>query len=317
MSVRPLMSLRPLGSIASKLRLRQLALIVAVADAGSLRAGAAQAHVSQPAATKMIHELEALFGTALFERGHAGMRPSEFGNAVVGYARDMLARLAQLHEELDARSKGQLGTVRVGALSASVPSPLTPAIAYLHRRHPGIQVSVEIDTNAALVERLVDGRLDFVLARMVEGCDPRQIAFQHLFDERLVVVAQPRYRQRGVRRLPIARLQKKAWALHPSGTSLRKAFEDAFRRASLDPPSAAIETTSAVVILSLLQQQDILALLPLRVAALFESHRMLTIVPAELPIDLGPIGMLTCRGHILRKPAALLAASLTRRPKQL
>ncbi len=89
-------------SVARKLKLYQLVVFDQVLRSGSL-VGAAQAlNLTQPAVTKIIHELEAFLGAALLVRGNRGVRATELGGVVVRRAHAMLTELRSLTDEVNA-----------------------------------------------------------------------------------------------------------------------------------------------------------------------------------------------------------------------
>jgi DNA-binding transcriptional LysR family regulator len=123
-------------TIHSRLRLRQLRLVLALAEFGSLRRAADDIGMTQPAATKMLHEIESLLGVGLFERLPRGMRATAFGETVIYYARMVFAELSGMREELVALESGNLGRVAVGAIPALASGLLTRTIATLKQSHP-------------------------------------------------------------------------------------------------------------------------------------------------------------------------------------
>ena len=89
-----------LGSIASRLRLRQLRLLIALDEEGSLHKAAERIAISQPGATKALHEIESTLGATLFLRTHQGLQPNDLGRCVIRYARLIESDLAHLREEM-------------------------------------------------------------------------------------------------------------------------------------------------------------------------------------------------------------------------
>src|SRR5881394_793536 len=96
----------PASTLRSRLRARQLALIVAIADRRSLRRAATDLAVTQPAATRMLAELEDALGVALFERAAWGMAPTAYGDTMIRYARGMLTDLVHARDEIAALVEG-------------------------------------------------------------------------------------------------------------------------------------------------------------------------------------------------------------------
>lgn len=175
--------------IHSRLRLRQLRLMLALQEFGSLRRAADHIGMTQPAATKMLHEAEDLLGVELFERLPRGMRPTPFGETVIYYARMVFAELSGMREELVALESGNLGRVTVGAIPALASGLLTRTIATLKKSHPRLSMSIQVDTSDVLVQALLQDQLDIVLGRIPAGARAEELLFDSLGEEALCVIA--------------------------------------------------------------------------------------------------------------------------------
>src|SRR3990170_3396374 len=99
-----------------RLKLRQLLLLRALRDSGNLRRSAAALNLTQPAATRMLQDLENTLGLKLFERSQRGMAPTPYGEAMIRHAGAVLADLDSAREELSALADGSHGRVAVGTL---------------------------------------------------------------------------------------------------------------------------------------------------------------------------------------------------------
>src|SRR6266702_3782550 len=148
-----------LNSIVSRLHLKQLRLLIALGDHGSLLKAAKQVALTQPGASKALQEIETTFGTALFNRTNRGLEPNEVGHCVIRYARLIHTDLAHLREEIVGILRGHGGRVAVGVIMGAVPL-LTDAISALVERHPEMSVEIVEDTSATLLSQIDAGRLD-------------------------------------------------------------------------------------------------------------------------------------------------------------
>src|SRR5690349_24925190 len=117
----------PLHSIISRLHLKQLRLVVALGEHGSLAKASQQVALTQPGASKALHEIETTFGTPLFVRTNRGLEPNAAGHCVIRYARLIQTDLAHLREEIVGIMRGFGGRVSVGVIMGAVPL-LTDAI---------------------------------------------------------------------------------------------------------------------------------------------------------------------------------------------
>lgn len=187
-----------------RLKTRQLLLVVALADEGSIHRAAAALNMTQPAASKLLRELEESIGAVLFERLPRGMRPTLYGDALIRHARAALGSLDQAHEELAALKAGHLGHVAVGAITSPGLRLVPPAVAAVKGTHAGLHVSVEIDTSNVLLEHLAQDKIDIVVGRLSAEHDKLRLRYEPLTGESVAAVvrtghpllAQARWRSR-------------------------------------------------------------------------------------------------------------------------
>ncbi len=241
--------------LVRKLRLRHLELLVALSETASMRGAAARLHLSQPALSKMLGEVEAGFDARLFERSHQGMQPNALGTGVVHRARSVLHELERATEEVEALRRGALALLRLGApsVTASVPA----AVAALRRKLPGAMVQIREGRVHELIQRLLVGELDCVFGAvtpelLASDVIPRLKPVLMLEDELCVLTAGAAPRT-GKRRLRWADLQDAAWMAPPRDTLVRQAFMTAFLNEGVPPPVPVIEVMSSVTIGSLLR----------------------------------------------------------------
>lgn len=114
--------------LLNRLRMRQIALMLAVREQRTLRGAAAQLGMSQPAATKMLHELENALGIRLFERVGRGLRLSGAGERVMEYCQSLRGSMEALNRELVELREGSAGRLAVGSIMAASPGRLTKAL---------------------------------------------------------------------------------------------------------------------------------------------------------------------------------------------
>jgi DNA-binding transcriptional LysR family regulator len=236
--------------LVRRLRLRHLELLVALADAGTMRAAATKLHLSQPALSKMLGEVEAGFGARLFERSPQGLAANPLGEAAIYRARVIFGELSRGKEEVDALRTGATGVLRLGTLSVTASVPR--AIAHLRRSHPGARVQVQEGRVRDLVQRLLDGDLDGVFGAitpelLTSDLLPLLRPEVLLKDELCVLCSQghPMARKRG---LGWADLRASDWVAPPKDTLVRQALMTAFLNGGLEPPVPAIEVLSSVTI---------------------------------------------------------------------
>jgi DNA-binding transcriptional LysR family regulator len=151
--------------LLNRLRMRQVALMLAIEEQGTLRGAAARLGLSQPAATKMLHELEGALGLPLFERVGRGLQLNAAGERVTGYFRHLRGGMEALNRELQELREGSAGRLAVGSIMAASPGRLTQALLALKRQWPLLSIEVAVDTSDRLLAQLQDGVLEVVVGR--------------------------------------------------------------------------------------------------------------------------------------------------------
>ncbi|WP_311223785.1 MULTISPECIES: LysR substrate-binding domain-containing protein [unclassified Acidovorax] len=138
--------------------LEQLKSFVAVAEAGSLTAGAPQVFLSQSAVSEQLRKLEEQVGQALLLRSKAGVVPTVAGQRLLVHARRLLA----MSEEawLDLRGVALQGTLRLGVTDYFRPAELAGLLARLQARHPGVRLQVTVQKSGAIESAYGQGEFD-------------------------------------------------------------------------------------------------------------------------------------------------------------
>jgi DNA-binding transcriptional LysR family regulator len=141
--------------------LHNLALFHAIAEAGSITAGAQRMHLSQPAASKRLADLERSLGTPLFDRlPKRGIRPTAAGEVLLAFSSRVAALEAQAERALRGLSGGEAGRLMIGASSTIGTYLLPPAIAAFRTERPGVEVDLRIGNSDAIVALLRDAHID-------------------------------------------------------------------------------------------------------------------------------------------------------------
>jgi DNA-binding transcriptional LysR family regulator len=289
--------------IRARLKTRQLLLLVALAEEGNIHRAAEVLNMTQPAASKMLKELEEVLEVTLFDRLPRGMQPTWYGESMIRHARMVLTNLNQAHDELTALKAGRFGQVAVGAITSPGLVLLPPAIAQVKQEQPSLQISLDIETSPVLVDRLEQGRLDILVGRLFAEHDKTNLRYEPLTEELVCAVARPGHPMLGIAGLTLRDVVSRGWIVPPARSVLRHRFELMFREAGLAPPDNLIETAALLFITRMLQQSDMLAVLAADVAHYYASHGIVAILPLELPCKMDAFGIITRTDH-LPSPAA-------------
>ena len=287
--------------LRAQLKPRQLHMLVALDDMRHLGRVASRLHVSQPAVSLALAQLEKGLGFKLFERTSKGVVPNSYGECLVRQARAVLACLAQAHDELQALHSGVAGHVTVGALPAMTPGLLPRALAALTRAAPQTRAVVHEGSMEALLPELRRGAIDLIVGRLPQEDRSDDLGQEALYAGNNVVVVGHQHPLATRPTLAWADLAPYRWVLPTVGSLFREPLENALRHHGIAMPERAIETISVHVITGYLQLTQSLGVLAQPVARHYVALGWLAQLPLTLPDPLRPIGMSWAR-HKARSP---------------
>jgi molybdate transport repressor ModE-like protein len=175
---------------------RSLSLFLAVAEAGSITAGAQQVHLSVAAASTRLQELEQLLGVTLLQRSRQGITLSGAGTELLSHARLVLGDLERLQQAMSPFSSGLRGRVTLLANTAAAHGWLPQALSSYLQQHPGVDVDLQEMSSQDILFALRQGEADAGL--LSEAVDTEGLRTWPLYTDRLVVAGSPEH----VRALP-------------------------------------------------------------------------------------------------------------------
>ena len=289
--------------LRGRLKTRQLLLLIAISDEGNIHRAAELLNVSQPAASKLLKDLEDVLGVSLFERLPRGMRPTWYGETMIRHARIALTSLRQAGKEIDALRSGSFGEVSIGAITGPALSLLPQAMSIVAREHPSLRVQLEVESSDLLIERLAQGKLDIMIGRLFEQHDKTNLSYERLADEPVCAVVRPGHALLNQAGLALKQLEEAPWIVPPRGSVLRHRFELMFQEAGHRIPARLIETSALLFLTRMLQQSDFIAVLPTDVARYYASYGMVAMLPLQLSCTMDAFGLIT-RTDWLLSPAA-------------
>lgn len=215
---------------------QQLAYLRELERAGTVTEAAARMHVSQPALSQALSQLERRLGVPLFERQGRRRVLTPAGRRVAGFASEVLGRVAELQSRLQAERDGEAGTLAVGMIDAASLYVLPSAIRRFQAEHPAVQLRLVVDSTNALLDRLREFDLD--VAFVVGPVEDPGLRSEVVLHEPLYVYAPP-----GSGGAP----EQAAWALYPTGRRTRALIDAGFAERGLTP-SVVLESDSPDVL---------------------------------------------------------------------
>lgn len=299
----------------SRLKTRQLVLMVRLDEERSVLRAAEAANMTQPAASKLLGDLEETFGVKFFDRHARGVEPTVYGEIMVRHARNALAQIARAHDEILDLKSGMTGQVAIGTVMNPGTNLVPMAVKSLKERFPKVRVMIEMDYSKPLVEKLLAGTLDLAIARILDRSTADQLTFEPIANEPHCVIARaghPLSKRNPLvaeRNLTLQDLVEQPWILPPAGSILRSRLDSIFVRNGFGLPKNFVETMSLPVITNLLRRTDMLVALPPCVVQAYCELGALTVLPIDIGMQMDAFGIITRRGDKLSPGAqALLSA---------
>lgn len=166
--------------IRSRLKTRQLLLLASQDEERYIQCASVAVAITQPAASKLLKEVEEALGVPLFDRLPRGVEPTLYDEIMIRHARMMLAHLHDAKEEIDALRKGLTGMFHMGVVAHPGAVLVPHAIARMNQQFPGVQVRVDLAVSNVLLPRMTEGQLDIVVARLSAKHDDGQFLFEQM-----------------------------------------------------------------------------------------------------------------------------------------
>jgi len=289
-----------------RFKMRQLALVLKLVGTGNLHDAAAALNMSQPAATKLLQEIEEALGAELFIRQSRGMKPTPSGIMAARHAGFILAELRKMQQGVDGMQNGITGYVHIGAIMAAVPAPVTQALAAMAEAYPTVEVTLQVGTSDVLLHELNAGRLDFIIGSIAGAVGAEPLTYSPLAEEAAVVVAgmsNPILRQHD---LALKDVFSERWVLPPNGAPELRSIEAAFHAAGLPLPVNSMRMASMIATATVVGRTDMLAVVPESMYRYFSKFQVMGLVAVKLGASVETYGLINCSNRPLAPAARAL-----------
>lgn len=288
--------------IGRRLRLRDLHVVFAVAECGSMAKAAESLRVTQSAISQIIADIEQELGVRLFDRSRRGVEGTIYSEALIRRGKAAFDELRLGIQEIDYLKNEGMGEIRIGCPETLAASVLPTAIDLFTGRWPGVLLEVETFAGDAAAAKLRDRSIDLVLAR--DGLGLTSLAasddfrITKLFDDRLSVVVGDNSRWAKLKNVSLADLKDARWIALPYGWG-QDILPRAFAEYGLPPPHVALKTSSIHLRLHLLCTGRFVSALPESVLRLHQERFNLTRLKIELPRTPYAVAIVTLKNRTL------------------
>ncbi|TVP93765.1 MAG: LysR family transcriptional regulator [Roseinatronobacter sp.] len=242
----------------ARLKSSHLRLLLSIADTGKLQLAADQLAISQPAASRILAEIEADIGAAIFERLPRGMMPTAIGQTFLRRASVILSEFETLENELQMIRSGKSGKVRIGAVTGPAVGYVVPAVRHLRQFAPDIEVTIHVAPSAELARGLEERNFDFIISRLPTGYDATDLEITPARTERVALLVNENHPLAAERGCALEKLRQFEWVMQDRGTPIRQAVENAFFLAGQSLPDQVSNSSSLLVALTMLSAGDVI-----------------------------------------------------------
>jgi DNA-binding transcriptional LysR family regulator len=295
--------------IARRMKLHDLHILMAVAQAGSMNKAAGFLNMTQSAVSRSIAELERTVGVSLLDRTARGVEPTEYGRAMLACGVAVFDDLRQGAKKIEFLTDPAVGEVRIGCHPGLAASFVPAVVDEVARRYPRIVFHLMVAEIGTLHRELTERNVDLLITREFGPLADERLSFEFLFDDSFVVVAGAQNPWVRRRRIVLAQLLNEAWALPPPDSVFGSAVMDAFRSSGLDYPRTAVVTVPPDVRMSLLATGHFLTIFAPSALRFPTRRPELKVLPVELPMARVASGIVTMKNRTLSPVAQLFADS--------
>jgi DNA-binding transcriptional LysR family regulator len=302
--------------IGRRLKLRDLHILLAVVQHGSMAKAAVELAISQPAVSKAISDMEHVLGVRLLDRARNGIVPTAYGHALAARGRAMFDELKQGVEELAYLADPTVGELRIASTESLAAGFLPAVIETFSREQPRVRLDVaQAVMNAQHYRGLRERSVDLLLGRIPVPWEESDLDVEIVYDDQIVVVASRRSKWARARRVALGDLAPERWVLPPADTMPGFLAAEWFRISGVEMPRASVTTLSIHLCRRLAASGAFVATLPISVLRRADRDE-LKILPVKLPAQSRPVGVVTLKDRTLSPLAKRFIGCVHRTAKQ-
>jgi DNA-binding transcriptional LysR family regulator len=292
--------------VSNRLKLRDLRLLLEVAERGSMAKAATHLNLTQSGVSRAVADLEHALGVALFDRMAQGVEPTPYGRALLKGGVAILDELRRSIEAIEHLTDPASGELRLGCTDPMSWGIVPQIIGRLVQKYPRLSFHVQQGDLARLrYADLAERRIDLALCAITGALPADDIDAEVLFEERRFVVAGEGSRWVGRRKIKLSDLSDEPWAIPTHESPARILLEDMFRANGLPPPRISVVSFSLPLHVALLSSGHFLSVLPGSMLRYCGKQLSLKTLPIELPARPAPVGIMTLKSRSISPLARL------------
>jgi DNA-binding transcriptional LysR family regulator len=284
--------------IGRRIRLRDLHIVMAVAEAGSMTKAARKLAISHPVVSKTISDLEQTLKVRLFDRTGQGVELTNYGEALLKCSVNVFDEMRQGLKQIEFLTDPTSGELAIGCAEI-MNAGIMPAISERFLlQYPRVQLLVvHADIATEQFDPLRERKVELLIGRLPAPFVDEDFVFEPLIQEPFVAVAGLNSEWGRRRRIELADLMQESWVIPPYDSVPGRIISGIFVASGLKPPRPAIATLSVQLATALVATGKFVGILPNSVAR-YSSRRVgLKIMPVKMPATEYAIAILTLKNR--------------------
>jgi DNA-binding transcriptional LysR family regulator len=289
--------------IRRRLKLRDMDILLAVIETGSMGKAASALNMSQPAVSKAIAYLEHALGVRLLDRSRQGAEPTPYGRALIKRGVAIFDELRQGVQDIGSLTDPTVGEIRMGGSEHTISAIYSPVVHEFSAKYPRMSFHIIVGDLRTMSRELEARHIDFVVSRMYSP-PSEEHSVEVLFEDPLVVVAGPNNALARRRKVEFAELLDEPWTLQPPENNFGAFARDALRAAGASP-RITVATTSSNLRGEMLATGRYLTMVPRYWVLLPRKRSSLRVLPVEFPNTRLKVAIITLKNRSLSRATEL------------
>lgn len=289
------------------MKLYQLRALISICENGSIQEASRLLHISQPALSKGIKELEAELGVQLLIRSNRGITATEYGEKLVRRARLILEEVRRAQEEIETLKGVMDGKVSIGVSPVTPGAEFVESLNHFRKHYPKVKIQIHELRPSKLMEGLREGLLDIALTSMPQGRSSDGFHWVELYAQPTALAVRKGHPLRNATSL--SQLREQSWLLQDALEQSKVGLM--LKENGIDAPDDVVECASVVLLAELAGSSDAISYWSVRILErtqmMMQSLEVLNIIEPIPPMNIS----LVCRDReLMTREAKALADDL-------
>jgi DNA-binding transcriptional LysR family regulator len=288
------------------MKLHDLHVFMAVMQAASMSKAAKLLNTGQPAISRSIANLEHALGVRLLDRSRQGVKPTEFGQALLNSGTTVFDDLRQAAKNIAFLADPTVGQVRIGCAPFLAATVVTAVINRLSSQYPAVSFFIVTGDETILLQELTARNVDLLVTWRSGPIVDEDLDYQLLYEDTYSIAVSARNPLARRRKIKLADLLHERWVLPPEGGATELVIADGFRAIGLGPPKTKVIVDPAEARMSLVATGRFVAVFPNSVLRFYHRRADLKILPVTPPLaSRASAGLATLKGRAISPTARL------------